>query len=86
MSNMTATPLTDAIINLQTEIAELREAVSSLANVAKVAKERLDWWDKGVADPNCIFYQCEDDKDTKKMRAALAKLNPVARAAMETKP
>lgn len=67
------------------EIAELREAVSALAEVAKAVKERLDWWDAGVADPHCIFYQCEDDQDHAKMRAALGKLNSVARAAMEAK-
>lgn len=58
-------------------IAQLRKAVRVLADVAEVAQKRLDWWDAGVADPNCIFYECEDDQHTAEMRAALSKLKPL---------
>ena len=55
-------------------MAESRTLIGPLLAVAKAAKARLDAWDAAVADPNAACYQCEDDEQIKRERAALAQL------------
>ena len=55
-------------------IVAARNALPALLAVAKAAKARLDAWDAAVADPNAACYQCEDDEQIKRERAALAQL------------